>query len=125
MIPPDTSAAFVADMEEVLEVYQRPHDPCDSVRRAFSGIGAMIRAAQIHAKPMSREHINRQTRWPECGRPASPVKAGLRPPPSAAKGLDRTRCPAFVGHQAFDGGVRLMREPTTLPPSRKPLTQKI
>ena len=27
MIPPDTSAAFVADMEEVLEVYQRPHDP--------------------------------------------------------------------------------------------------
>ncbi len=27
MIPPDTSAAFVADMEDVLEVYQRPHDP--------------------------------------------------------------------------------------------------
>ena len=27
MIPPDASAAFVADMEEVLEVYQRPHDP--------------------------------------------------------------------------------------------------
>src|SRR6516164_2144388 len=27
VIPPDTSAAFVADMEAVLEVYQRPHDP--------------------------------------------------------------------------------------------------
>ena len=27
MIPPDTSAAFVADMEDVLEVYQRLHDP--------------------------------------------------------------------------------------------------
>ena len=27
MIPPDTSAAFVADMEDVLEVYQRPYDP--------------------------------------------------------------------------------------------------
>ena len=27
MIPPDASAAFVANMEDVLEVYQRPHDP--------------------------------------------------------------------------------------------------
>ena len=27
MIPPDASAAFVASMEDVLEVYQRPHDP--------------------------------------------------------------------------------------------------
>jgi hypothetical protein len=27
VIPPDTSAAFVADMEDALEVYQRPHDP--------------------------------------------------------------------------------------------------
>ena len=27
MIPPDASAAFVATMEDVLEVYQRPHDP--------------------------------------------------------------------------------------------------
>src|SRR3984893_14600275 len=27
VIPPDTSAAFVADMEDVLEVYQRPYDP--------------------------------------------------------------------------------------------------
>lgn len=27
MIPPDASAAFVAAMEDVLEVYTRPHDP--------------------------------------------------------------------------------------------------
>ena len=27
MIPPDASAAFVANMEDVLEVYKRPHDP--------------------------------------------------------------------------------------------------
>jgi hypothetical protein len=27
VIPPDASAAFVANMEDVLEVYQRPHDP--------------------------------------------------------------------------------------------------
>jgi hypothetical protein len=26
-IPPDASAAFVANMQDVLEVYQRPHDP--------------------------------------------------------------------------------------------------
>jgi hypothetical protein len=27
VIPPDATAAFVAGMEDVLEVYQRPHDP--------------------------------------------------------------------------------------------------
>ena len=27
MIPPDANAAFVAAMEDVLEVYTRPHDP--------------------------------------------------------------------------------------------------
>ncbi len=27
MIPPDASSAFVANMEDVLEVYQRPRDP--------------------------------------------------------------------------------------------------
>jgi hypothetical protein len=27
VIPPDARAAFVANMEDVLEVYQRPHDP--------------------------------------------------------------------------------------------------
>ena len=27
MIPPVANAAFVATMEDVLEVYQRPHDP--------------------------------------------------------------------------------------------------
>ena len=27
MIAPEANAAFVANMEDVLEVYQRPHDP--------------------------------------------------------------------------------------------------
>ena len=27
VIPPDANAAFVANMEDVLEVYRRPHDP--------------------------------------------------------------------------------------------------
>jgi hypothetical protein len=69
-------------------------------------------------------HITRQTRWYEYGRAAGPVKAGLRPPPSAADGLDRASCPAFVGHQAFDGGVRLMPKSTAVQPSQRLLTQK-
>ena len=82
----------------------------------------MIRAAQSGMKTTERTvAINRQTRWHEYGRPASPVKAGLRPPPSAANGLDRACCPALIGHQAFDGGLRLMQEHTTFQPSRKPL----
>src|SRR5215470_15577400 len=92
---------------------------CHRVRRAFSRISAMTRAA--HAKMA----INRQTRWHEYGRPASPVKAGLRPPPSAADGLDRACCSALVSHQAFDGEDRLMQDPTTVPSSQKLLTQKI
>ena len=31
VIPPDANAAFVANMEDVLEVYHRPHDPEYSV----------------------------------------------------------------------------------------------
>jgi hypothetical protein len=27
VIPPEQNAAFVAQMEQVLDVYQRPHDP--------------------------------------------------------------------------------------------------
>jgi hypothetical protein len=27
VIPPEANAGFVAGMEDVLEVYQRPHDP--------------------------------------------------------------------------------------------------
>jgi hypothetical protein len=43
----------------------------------------------------------------EYGWVTSPVKAGLRPPPPAADGLDRACHPAFVCHQAFDGIERL------------------
>jgi hypothetical protein len=70
------------------------------------------------------KQISRRTRWHEYGRAVGPVKAGLRPPPSAANGLDRASCPAFVGHQAFDGGVRLMPKSTAVQPSQRLLTQK-
>ena len=43
----------------------------------------------------------------EYGWVAGPVKAGLRPPPSAADGLDRTCHPTIVCHQEFDGKERL------------------
>src|ERR1700752_2415885 len=89
----------------------------DPVGRAFPRISMMTRAAA----PIG---ISRQIRWPESGRPAPPVKAGLRPPPSAADGLDRACCSAFVSHQAFDGGLRLIRtQPHST--SRTPLTQMI
>jgi hypothetical protein len=44
---------------------------------------------------------------------ASPVKAGLRRPPSAADGLEGARHAADVRHQAIDGKVRL--KPTPAP----------
>jgi hypothetical protein len=49
---------------------------------------------------------------------ASPVKAGLRPPPSAAGGLDRACHPAIVCHQEFDGKERL--KCTQVPILRRP-----
>ena len=89
------------------------HGPvCHSVRCAFPGIGAMSSAASIRLQRIATSMaINRQTRWPERSRTASPVKAGLRPPPPAAKGLDRARRPALVGHRDFDGGFRLLPQP--------------
>jgi hypothetical protein len=42
VIPPDASAAFVANMEDVLEVYQRPHDPRKRhLNRALSHVAPM------------------------------------------------------------------------------------
>src|ERR1700750_1580350 len=77
---------------------------CYPVRSTFSRISTVNPATTI----------SRQTRRSEYGRPASPVKACLRPPPSAADRLDRTCCPAFVGHQGFDAKVRLMPDQTNL-----------
>src|SRR6516164_8989074 len=63
----------------------------------------------------------------EYGWVAGPVKAGLRPPPSAADGLDRTWHPTIVCHQEFDGKERLkctqvpmLRRPTLDWPLRSP-----
>jgi hypothetical protein len=60
-----------------------------------------------------RARASRRPRLAEYGWVASPVKAGLRPPPPAANGLDRACHPAFVCHQAFDGKERL--KPTQMP----------
>src|SRR5262252_5495080 len=54
----------------------------------------------------------------EYGWVAGPVKAGLRPPPSAADGLDRTWHPTIVCHQEFDGKERL--KCTQVPMLRRP-----
>src|SRR6478752_10759992 len=97
---------------------------CYSVRVAFSRISTMTQLALTQANMAERSMaISHQTRWHEYGRPATPVKAGLRPSPSATNGLDRVCCPALASHQAFHGEPRLMQEPTTLQPSQKPLTQ--
>src|SRR5438876_5592000 len=90
---------------------------CHPVRCALPGIGAMSPAPLTRPQRTAASMaLNRQTRWPERSRTASPVKAGLRPPPPAAKGLDRARRPALVGPRDFDGGFRLMPAPTPLPP---------
>ena len=52
--------------------------------------------------------ISRQTRWPEYGRPASPVKARLRRPLPRLTALTGLAVRPFVGHQGFDGKLRLM-----------------
>ena len=60
----------------------------------FSRINAMSPTAQRNANRIATSMaIDRQTRWAE------------------------------YGHREFDGGLRSMPLPTTLPPSRKPLTQ--
>src|SRR5258705_150056 len=101
------------------------HEPVrHSVWRALPGVDAMNPARHSEAKsPEASMASNRQTRWLECARTASPVKAGLRPPPPAAKGLDRACRSGLVRHRDFDGGFRLLPAPTKLPPSQKPLTQ--
>ncbi len=68
---------------------------------------------------------SRLIRWPEFGRPASSVKAGLRAPAFGGFGLDKACCPAIVSHHGIDGDVRLIPDKTRLQPSQRPLTQNI
>ena len=53
MIAPDASAAFVANMEDVLEVYQRPRDPLRPLVCLDETSKQMIREtrAPVAAKP--------------------------------------------------------------------------
>ena len=58
MIPPDTNAAFVAAVEDVLEVYQRPHD---------------MRRPLVCLDETSKQLI-RETRTPIAMRPGQPAR---------------------------------------------------
>ena len=71
----------------------------DALRRAADAGRIKERQTDIPSAPRSRQAMVVGER--------TLVKAGLRPPPSAAGGLDRACHPAFVSHQAFDGKERL------------------
>jgi hypothetical protein len=58
VIPPDANAAFVAGMEDVLEVYQRPHDPTRPV---------------VCLDETSRQLIS-ETRVPIAAKPGRPAR---------------------------------------------------
>ena len=65
MIPPDANAAFVATMEDVLAVYQRPHDP---------------QRPLVCLDETSKQLII-ETRAPRCpGNPALPRQSATRSP---------------------------------------------
>ncbi len=53
VIPPEANAAFVAGMEDVLEVYQRPHDPACPVVCLDEATKQLIKETRvpIPAKP--------------------------------------------------------------------------
>ena len=58
MIPPDANAAFVAGMEDVLEVYQRPHDP----------------EAPVVCLDESSKQLIAETRVPIAAKPGHPAR---------------------------------------------------
>jgi hypothetical protein len=58
VIPPDANAAFVAGMEDVLEVYQRPHDP----------------EAPVVCLDESSKQLIAETRVPIAAKPGHPAR---------------------------------------------------
>ncbi|MBV8092057.1 MAG: IS630 family transposase [Acetobacteraceae bacterium] len=58
VIPPDANAAFVAGMEDVLEVYQRPHDP----------------ACPVVCLDEATKQLVKQTRLPMPAKPGQPAR---------------------------------------------------
>ena len=58
MIPPEANAAFVAGMEDVLEVYQRPHDP----------------ACPVVCLDEATKQLIKQTRVPVPAKPGRPAR---------------------------------------------------
>jgi hypothetical protein len=58
VIPPEANAAFVAGMEDVLEVYQRPHDP----------------ACPVVCLDEATKQLIKQTRVPVPAKPGRPAR---------------------------------------------------
>lgn len=58
MIPPEANAAFVAGMEDVLEVYQRPHDP----------------ARPLVCLDEATKQLVKETRVPVAAKPGRPAR---------------------------------------------------
>ena len=71
MIAPQASAGFVANMEDVLEVYQRPHDPLRPVVCLDETSKQMIKEtrAPFSPRPDARRVTitnTNATAWPIC-----------------------------------------------------------
>jgi hypothetical protein len=68
VIPPDASAAFVANMEDVLEVYQRPRDPKRPVVCLDETSKQMIVETRqaIPAGPGRKARHDYEYAWPIC-----------------------------------------------------------
>jgi hypothetical protein len=90
----------------VLRCFDRPMPP-----RLTLIVGRrLVAAARIRAKIANKTALHPgqpSTSVAEYGRVRTPVKAGLRPPPPAAGGLDRGSHPAIVSHQVIDGKLWL------------------
>src|SRR5262249_6474969 len=97
------------------------HGPvCHPVWRTLPCDKVMMR------QPSIRQPVDHRTCSQQCSRPASPLKAGLRPPPPAAKGLDRACCPARIGCRAFDGrSGRRQNAPCFDPVTEAAYTEKL
>ena len=80
-----------------------PENPLQSAGAHRAGRRCYRRRESAHRwRRKQRRGGQPSTSVVEYGWVASPVKAGLRPPPPAADGLDTACHPAIVCHQAFD-----------------------
>ena len=72
VIPPEANAAFVASMEDVLEVYQRPHDPDRPVVCLDETTKQLIKETRV------------QSRQRRDGQPATTTSMSAMAPPTCS-----------------------------------------